>query len=446
MNRLVRAIMNLGVVAVVLGLGKVHARWVADPPYDLTQSGRFGWSLGYICVLMVVAYGMGLPDLVRSRPARVSAALGAGLISAAVVSVVQLVVGDAQLPRFVVLGSALLLIDWFSLCAKLAQRDREVAGDRDRVVLVVGGDSARVLVDELERAAERPAVVVATLEPSEAVSIADRRPMESALAATQATVVVLDRAAQLDPSIIAQAGRLHEQGVRVRTLSLFYEEWLGKLPMSELERVSLMFDIGEVHRARYGRFKRILDVAVGAAGLVALVAAVPVVALANLMGNRGPLLYRQDRVGRGGQVFRILKFRSMLPDPTAAPGAGGSRWTSADDERITRFGGFLRRSHLDELPQVVNILRGDLSIVGPRPEQPHYVAELSEKLPFYNLRHLVRPGLTGWAQVKYPYGADEADALEKLQYEFFYMRHQSPSLDLRILGRTVRSLMGLNGR
>ena len=121
-------------------------------------------------------------------------------------------------------------------------------------------------------------------------------------------------------------------------------------------------------------------------------------------------------------------------------------WTGEDDPRITRFGRVLRRTHLDELPQVVNILRGELSVVGPRPEQPHYVEQLTEKLPFYAMRHLVRPGLTGWAQVKYGYAGDERDALEKLQYEFFYLRRQSLDFDLRIVGRTLRSVIGGDGR
>jgi lipopolysaccharide/colanic/teichoic acid biosynthesis glycosyltransferase len=121
-------------------------------------------------------------------------------------------------------------------------------------------------------------------------------------------------------------------------------------------------------------------------------------------------------------------------------------WTEEADERVTPFGAWLRRAHLDELPQVWNVLRGDLSCIGPRPEQPHYVAELSAKIPFYQLRHLVRPGLTGWAQVSYSYGSSEFDALEKLQYEFYYLRHQGLALDARIIGRTLRSVMRLGGR
>jgi lipopolysaccharide/colanic/teichoic acid biosynthesis glycosyltransferase len=267
------------------------------------------------------------------------------------------------------------------------------------------------------------------------------RPVVAAAVDHRATAVVLDRSAQLDDSIVAQAAQLHETGVRVRTLSLCFDEWLGKLPLSELERVSLMFDIGEVHRARYGRLKRIFDVLTGLAGTALMVAVTPAVIVGNRVANRGPLFYRQARVGKNGRSFEILKFRTMSPHAD-----GTSAWTADDDPRVTRFGAWLRRTHLDELPQSLNILRGDLSIVGPRPEQPHYVEELSQKIPFYNLRHLVRPGLTGWAQVKYPYGASVADALEKLQYEFYYLRHQGLGLDARILVRTMRSVLGRQGR
>jgi lipopolysaccharide/colanic/teichoic acid biosynthesis glycosyltransferase len=152
------------------------------------------------------------------------------------------------------------------------------------------------------------------------------------------------------------------------------------------------------------------------------------------------LIFRQQRVGRGASAITILKFRTMRG---ASDGAGD--WTEVNDPRITPFGKLLRRTHVDELPQVLNILRGDLSLVGPRPEQLHYVDQLSEKLPFYRLRHLVRPGLTGWAQVKYPYAASDADAMEKLQYEFYYLRHQSLMFDLKIATRTVRTVvLGVN--
>jgi len=254
-----------------------------------------------------------------------------------------------------------------------------------------------------------------------------------------ATVLVLGRRALENREVVAQASTLHESGVRVRSTTDFYDEWLGKLPAFELQRMSLLFDIQEVHGAAYARVKRLLDVVVASAGFVAFVLSIPFVWLGNLVANRGPLFYRQERVGRGGKTFEIVKFRTMH--------AGSeSTWTTEDDPRVTSFGRLLRRTHVDELPQFVNILRGDLSIVGPRPEQPQYVEHLHECLPFYRMRHLVLPGLTGWAQVKYGYAANEHDALQKLQYDFYYLQHQSLWLDLRCIARTVRSVVGSAGQ
>lgn len=272
-----------------------------------------------------------------------------------------------------------------------------------------------------------------------------------ALERTQATVLVLDRSAQDDERVVGQVAELHELGIRIRTLQGAYEEWLGKLPLSELERASLLFDIGEIHGIHYGQLKRMMDLTLGMLGAVVLVLITPFVLIGNLLANRGPITYRQPRVGKGGETFTILKFRTMTNSPKRDvapedPDAPTTTWTQQDDPRVTPFGKLLRASHLDELPQVINILKGDLSIVGPRPEQPHYVEELSQKLPFYDLRHLVRPGLTGWAQVKYGYAGDEDDALEKLQYEFFYLRNQSLGFDNRIIVRTIRAMIGGQGR
>lgn len=439
MRRGARGLLYIGTAVVVLGLGKIHAAAIGH--YDFTGSSRFGWSLGYIVILSAAAYGVGLPDLARGRSAWWASA--AATFSAALgISLVQLAAGSQLLPRFVVGAAVLVLIPSYRLCSAVAAGGRAKGEERDRVVAVIGDEEETALRADLGRHPERPASLVRTLTATVASSPDDRvRPLVEAVVSERATVVVLDRAAQADESVVRQAASLHESGVRVRTLSLFYDEWLGKLPISELERVSLMFDIGEIHRARYGRFKRLIDVALALAGFAVLLVAAPLVWVANLAANRGPLLYRQDRVGKNGRTFEILKFRSMCPDDEPE-----SSWTQPDDPRITSFGRLLRRSHLDELPQVVNIIRGDLAVVGPRPEQPRYVNDLVEKIPFYNLRHLVRPGLTGWAQVKYDYGATDVDALEKLQYEFYYLRHQSLTLDLRILGRTLRSVLGWGGR
>jgi len=167
------------------------------------------------------------------------------------------------------------------------------------------------------------------------------------------------------------------------------------------------------------------------------------VALFIKLDSRGPLFYRQERVGQHHRRFHILKFRSMTVD---AEKPGAAVWATVGDSRVTRVGRFIRLTRIDEIPQAINILRGDMAFVGPRPERPVFVEQLIAAIPHYADRSAVRPGLTGWAQVKYPYGASEIDALEKLQYDFFYLRHQSISLDLRIMGRTLRSVAGLGGR
>jgi lipopolysaccharide/colanic/teichoic acid biosynthesis glycosyltransferase len=443
-RRVARASVYIGIVVVVLGLSKIHARYVADPPYSFTGSSRFAWALAFIVLLGVTAYGVGLPDVPRSTRQGLKSAVAAAAGGAVAISLVQLIVGDALLPRFVVFGSAILLVPWYLVCVALAQDGAGTGAAADRVLVISDVASAPALRQELSRSAEHDAKIVRVVGVESVESVGDgAQPLIDLCRRERVSVIVLDRDAQAAASVVAQVATLHRSGVRVRTLSLFYEEWLGKLPVSELERVSLLFDIGELHRARYVRLKRVIDVLVAAPGTLLLALVTPFVAIGDLIANRGPLFFRQTRVGKDGAEFEILKFRTMRPE---AGGVLANEWTREDDPRVTPFGHLLRVAHVDELPQMINILRGELSVVGPRPEQPRYVAELTEKLPFYDVRHLVRPGLTGWAQVKYGYAGDETDALEKLQYEFFYLRHQGLLLDARIVGRTTRAVLGRGGR
>lgn len=449
-----------GIVCAVVALSFYHGRFIAVPPYSVTGTSRFTWMISYIALIALATYAVGLPDQPRNKRQAAWLALLATGVGAAGISLVQLVTGDALLPRFVVFGAAILNVPVQVAVNALSRRGYSRAEDRDRVLLIAGTAERERLVDDLRMELEYGASLVASLTPEEAIpNESHREPIATTQQSSGATLVVLDHCSQADDRIITQVAGLHESGVRIRTLQKFYERWLGKLPLDELERESLFFDIGEVHGTSYGRVKRILDLAVALFGIVVMVAVTPLILIGNLFANRGRLVYRQTRVGKGGEEFTILKFRTMVDAPVDTPteragtvtgsvdGVGGAygRWTAEDDPRITRFGNLLRKSHLDELPQMINILRGDLSIVGPRPEQPHYVAELAEKLPFYQLRHLVRPGLTGWAQVKYGYAGDETDALEKLQYEFYYLRHQNLAFDLRIMLRTLRSTIGGRG-
>ncbi len=443
MRRLGAMALPLGTVLIVVGLSMFHAQHAA-PTYDYVSSFRFFWSIVYMVLLMVAAYAAGLPGVPRKRRQMAGSSVMAAMAGAAGVSLAQLALGSPLLPRLVVFGSALMVVPWFMFCSALSVAARHADGERDRVVVVGEGEDAASLAAEISRSAERPASLEAVIAPAEARrGPGHSAPLTDLVSRSRASVVVLDRAAQMDQTIVEQAARLHATGVRIRTLSLFYDEWLAKLPIGELERVSMMFDIGEIHRQRYGRAKRVVDVAVAVAVLPVLLLITPVLWLGNRMGNRGPLLFKQRRVGKGGDEFTMLKFRTMRVDHDDP---GVHEWTGVDDPRITRFGSLMRRTHVDELPQMINILKGDLSLVGPRPEQPVYVDELTSKLPFYEMRHMVQPGLTGWAQVKFGYAASESDALEKLQYEFWYLRHQSLAVDARIMTRTIRSVLGGDGR
>lgn len=240
-------------------------------------------------------------------------------------------------------------------------------------------------------------------------------------------------------------------------------EIVGTLPVEGLAPVFgtgrlAEIEAAELHADELGPgplgslFKRVLDLVVVALVLVPTVLISAVIAVAVKLSSPGPVLFWQMRVGFRGRGFRVLKFRTMVQGAEARQAElrhlneSDGLFKIRADPRVTGVGRFLRRTYLDELPQLVNVLRRELSIVGPRPEQPRYVEELSKKLPYYDLRHLVRPGITGWAQVKYGYASSELDAFEKLQYEFYYLRHQGLALDLRILGRTLRAVVGRRGR
>jgi exopolysaccharide biosynthesis polyprenyl glycosylphosphotransferase len=188
--------------------------------------------------------------------------------------------------------------------------------------------------------------------------------------------------------------------------------------------------------------KRALDIAASVVGLLILAPLFPWIALAIYLESPGPIIYSQERVGRAGKIFRIHKFRSMIPDAEQ----DGPVWASPGDDRVTRVGRLLRASHLDELPQIWNVLRGEMSAVGPRPERPEFVGRLAEEIPAYELRHAVKPGMAGWAVIKQGYVASVEHAFTKTEYDLYYVKHQSLWFDLVILAKTVIRVATFRGR
>ncbi|MFN7978429.1 MAG: TIGR03013 family XrtA/PEP-CTERM system glycosyltransferase [Vicinamibacterales bacterium] len=227
-------------------------------------------------------------------------------------------------------------------------------------------------------------------------------------------------------------------GVTFDHLATVYEEYTGKIAVENLRPSWMIFSEGfRKSKVQLGA-KRLLDVVTASIGLVlAAPLALFVIALIKFT-SPGPIFYRQERVGLNGRTFMVVKFRSMRVDAEANT---GPVWAQKNDTRVTPVGRFLRRTRLDEIPQLWNALRGDMSMVGPRPERPGFVADLTRQIPFYGQRHVVKPGVTGWAQVKYTYGASVEDALQKLQYDLYYIKNMSVALDLFVMFQTVKTVV-----
>ncbi len=233
-----------------------------------------------------------------------------------------------------------------------------------------------------------------------------------------------------------------QRGVRLTALPDFFEREAGLLNLNVVDPSSLIFSGGFDHSVPRRLSKRFFDLVAASVLLLVAWPVMLVVALCVWMESDGPILYRQSRVGEGGRSFDLAKFRSMRTDAEAD---GVARWASTNDNRVTRVGAFIRMTRLDELPQLFNVLRGDMSFVGPRPERPHFVAQLDEQLRYYAVRHSVKPGLTGWAQLRYPYGASVHDAGEKLKFDLFYVKNQGLLLDLMIMLQTVEVVLFRRG-
>lgn len=226
-------------------------------------------------------------------------------------------------------------------------------------------------------------------------------------------------------------------GVRVEDAATMYERITGKILIDDIKPSWIVFSDGFRISRLTRAAKRLFDIVVAALGMILAAPLMALTALAVRLDSPGPILYRQERVGKDGRPFTLYKFRSMRADAEQ----GTPVWAAARDHRVTRVGRVIRVTRLDELPQLWNVLRGDMSCVGPRPERPYFVEQLASQIPYYHTRHVVRPGVTGWAQVKYRYGASVEDAREKLRYDLYYIKHQSLLFDFTILVDTVKVVL-----
>ena len=257
-------------------------------------------------------------------------------------------------------------------------------------------------------------------------------------------VIATQKTDGITVNLYNQLIHLLENGIIIREYTQVYEDSTKRIPVQYVSRdFYRYFPFSRSNQNHlYLLFSRVFDVLFSVIGLLLGLVFFPLILFGNLIGNRGPLFYTQERVGKNGEVFRIYKFRTMVKNAEA----NGAVFTTANDTRITAFGKFMRKTRLDEFPQFINILRGDMSIIGPRPERPVFVQQIAENMPFYETRHVVKPGLTGWAQVNYSYGDSIDDSLVKLQYDLYYIKHRSIFLDINIVIKTFSTILFYRGQ
>ena len=253
------------------------------------------------------------------------------------------------------------------------------------------------------------------------------------------TVVVSN---ELYPRIFGSLYKLLPTGVEFSNLSSFWEDLNRSLPISEMDEMWFLDNLRGTRKKFYEIRKRFLDLLLAAGLGLILVLLLPFISLGIRLSSPGSVFYRQKRVGKNGEVFEAVKFRTMIADAEK----NGALWAKKNDSRVTKFGRLLRITRIDELPQLINVFRGEMSLIGPRPERPEFVKKLEKQIPHYSLRHIIRPGLTGWAQVNYPYGASANDARRKLRYDLYYLKNRSLVLDSEIILKTIKVVVGREGQ
>jgi sugar transferase (PEP-CTERM system associated) len=324
----------------------------------------------------------------------------------------------------------------------------------ERVLILGEGPLAESLLHEIETRPELGIRITGRAQmPSTGSHPGNRRDGEMSLTHSLSSfcedIAVDRRLGGIDRIVVAMEERrgklpvdlllsLRNRGVQVQEGNDVYESITGKVPIESIRLSWLLFSPGNYASRFFLLYKRFASVMSSIIGLLLSLPLLPFVILALKLSSPGKVLYRQSRVGRDGVIFRCYKFRTMRSDAEADT---GPTWAKDDDPRITRIGRFLRRTRIDEIPQLLNVLRGDMSLVGPRPERPEFVEELKQKIPYYDMRHSVRPGITGWAQILYKYGNSVEDSKEKLRYDLYYIKNASVGLDLLIFLNTIKIVL-----
>lgn len=422
--------------AVVLGF---HLRFLSDDtPLPLPEAVVFT----LIMMLMMTALGLysAQAEAFRTTLQRLLVAYGLALL---IMSLVFYLLPQVYIGRGAFAITSVLALLGVTVVRLLFFGVTDIGLPKRRVLVLGNGGEAEQVIRFLHQGPRGRTVQYAGLYPvtTERESDAQGRLINheqlrrtvAELRVSEIVIAVRERRGGVLPLRQLLDCKLH--GVRVMDLASFYEREMGLLQVDQLRASWLIFGDGFDRGMTRDIIKRIFDV-IASIGL--LLATFPILLLAMLavkMESAGPVFYHQERVGQGGRPFRIHKLRSMRTD---AEKDGRPRWAGTNDDRVTRVGRFLRKTRIDELPQLWNVLRGEMSFVGPRPERPFFVDQLIGQIQYYDVRHSVKPGVTGWSQVRYPYGASVEDALAKLQYDLYYVKNHSLFLDLLIMFETLQ--------
>ena len=448
------AVILLGLIDIALLIAVGEAAWrlrASQIGMDLGPLGdRFGQLVGYAAVVLTAMIAVGIygADSLRSMrfaTARLLVAVSLGIIA---ITFLDFLLGGHNFWRstlaYAMAGSVLALV-----LNRLVVGGILGASAFRRRVLVLG---AGMRADRLRKLSEKPEsgfvivgyVLMTESEPviAEAIPRGAIHNLTRHVENLGVSEVVLALEERRNMLPLADLLRIKTTGVHVNDFSSFIERETGRVDLDSVNPSWLIFSDGfSSGRAISSVAKRLFDIAASAL-LLALTAPVIVLfALLVKLDSTGPAFFRQTRVGLFGQDFNVIKLRSMRTDAEA----NGAQWATKDDPRVTRLGKFIRKIRIDELPQTWSVLKGEMSFVGPRPERPEFVAELEEHLPFYAERHMVKPGITGWAQINYPYGASVEDSRHKLEYDLYYAKNYTPFLDLLILLQTLRVVLWHEG-
>jgi sugar transferase (PEP-CTERM system associated) len=311
---------------------------------------------------------------------------------------------------------------------------------RERVFVLGSGERARKVIETLRTRRDAgmevvPGMGVGPFKDQLDQFAADLRAFRKPKAGIDRIIVAMEERRNLTP--LRELLDLRLDGVVIEESSSLMERLLGKLPLDGLSPSSLIFTHGFNVKASQQVLRRLVSISVSLIGLLICLPFIPLIILAVRLSSPGPIFFRQTRVGLRGRLFTVIKFRTMRQNAEEQ----GAVWAIKNDPRVTPLGGFMRKTRLDEIPQLWNVLRGEMAFVGPRPERPEFVQWLSSEIPFYDLRHMIRPGITGWAQIRYQYGASLEETKQKLEYDLYYIKHLSLGLDLLIMFETIKTII-----